>query len=283
MRVVLSSLDDESRRRVQEILLRFRQLTLLLDAEIDRIGVPELRRNRVIQVLTQLRSDGRTRPRDLQGSVGLTSGGLTKLIDRMCALELVERVDRGGAGDGRSVTVRLTPGGRRALRRVRRAVDDAHDDCRVVAKEVVQLAEALGPRQPVASSVSTDLLAALANLGTVTLASVGHSDEISAHDEYFALLTLCSIDLHEPCRPGALIDVLGLTSGGVTKMLDRLEHHGLISRVYGGIEGDRRAVLVLATPAGRNRIQADVEAFAEHLDETWTVMRWVAEGIGPRD
>lgn len=54
----------------------------------------------------------------LRSVLGLTASGAVRLVDRLAAAGLVER--RPGA-DGRSLALVLTPGGRAAARRVRRA------------------------------------------------------------------------------------------------------------------------------------------------------------------
>lgn len=51
---------------------------------------------------------------------------------------------------------------------------------------------------------------------------------------------------HGPVAPGALAAALGLTSGSVTALIDRLEGKGLVSRARSST--DRRGLLVAATP-----------------------------------
>src|SRR5215212_6220169 len=66
-----------------------------------------------------------------------------------------------------------------------------------------------------------------------------------------SLVVLCSLDLDGPCRPGALQELTGLSSGGVSKLLDRMEAAGVVKRTYGGVPGDNRGVLVSITRRGR--------------------------------
>ena len=67
-------------------------------------------------VLVQLQEapGGRLRMTELAGAVLLSKSGLTRLIDRMCAEGLVDRLP--DPGDKRSVFVQLTPAGLRRLR-----------------------------------------------------------------------------------------------------------------------------------------------------------------------
>lgn len=63
-------------------------------------------------------------------------------------------------------------------------------------------------------------------------------------------LILCELERAGPARPTQLQAVSGLTSGGVTKTLDRLEAHGLIARRTNAVAGDRRGISVELTREG---------------------------------
>lgn len=269
-------IDDATRRKVQEIVLLVRRMSIVLDDTLDRRGLSAVRSNRVIQVLTQLRLDGPSRPRDLVGASGLTTGGMTKLLDRMVVQGLIERTDRGEHGDGRSVRVVLTPAGRRTLKRVHGVVADVHDECRPFAKEVEQLAEAIGGRL-VGVPGRADLIGSLARLGTVMRSALGDGDGQAPTDDYLAGLVLCHIDLHDDTRPGAIVDVVGLSSGGVTKLLDRLESQGMVVREHGSVAGDRRAVVIRSTAKGRRFLAASTASLAQHVDEIRSVMHSLAQ------
>ena len=76
-----------------------------------------------------------------------------------------------------------------------------------------------------------------------------------------------------PLTPGALGAVLGLTSGAVTSVLDRLERAGHLVRVRDA--GDRRRVLLHHSAAGRDlalaffeplgrRTEAVMDGFTDH-------------------
>ena len=65
-----------------------------------------------------------------------------------------------------------------------------------------------------------------------------------------AVATLFSLDLDGPMRPGQIQELTGLSSGGVTKLLDRMESAGLIVREYGVLPEDRRASVVRLTKEG---------------------------------
>lgn len=69
------------------------------------------------------------------------------------------------------------------------------------------------------------------------------------------VLVLCLLDLDGPTRPGVIAEVVGLTSGGTTKLLDRMEAAGLLHRAYGAIESDHRGVQVELTARGRTLLR----------------------------
>lgn len=64
------------------------------------------------------------------------------------------------------------------------------------------------------------------------------------------VLVLTTLDVHGPKRPTDLQAITFMTSGGITKLLDRLEESGLVARTHGLIDDDRRAIVVSITPEG---------------------------------
>jgi DNA-binding MarR family transcriptional regulator len=62
------------------------------------------------------------------------------------------------------------------------------------------------------------------------------------------------LELLGPVTPGILAQSTGLTSGGVTVMLDRLEKAGFVKRERN--PNDRRSVLVRVTPGKLRKINA---------------------------
>jgi DNA-binding MarR family transcriptional regulator len=78
---------------------------------------------------------------------------------------------------------------------------------------------------------------------------------------------LLHLDLHGPTRPTELRTLLGFSSGGVSRLLERLEDEGLVIRSLGAVAGDRRAVVVRLTPAGTRAARAVSDAAASVLLE----------------
>jgi DNA-binding MarR family transcriptional regulator len=87
------------------------------------------------------------------------------------------------------------------------------------------------------------------------------------------LLVLCLLDLDGPARPSAIGAVVGLTSGGTTKLLDRMEEAGLIRRAYGVFDDDHRGVQVTLTPRGRKLLRTAAGALVDHLPDVASVVK----------
>lgn len=79
--------------------------------------------------------------------------------------------------------------------------------------------------------------------------------------DFDVLATLRRTGTPDGLSPGRLTSALMLTSGGMTNRLDRLERAGLVARQPD--PGDRRALLVKLTPAGRELVDRAVVAGLE--------------------
>jgi DNA-binding MarR family transcriptional regulator len=111
------------------------------------------------------------------------------------------------------------------------------------------------------------LVLLLAGLGHV----VGAATEAVVADAELAVasavVVLCDVDLHGPRRPGQLMEAAGLSSGGMSKLLDRMEAAGVIRRSYGKVPGDNRGVLVTITARGRRTVRAVAAEVAARLPD----------------
>ena len=65
-----------------------------------------------------------------------------------------------------------------------------------------------------------------------------------------SIVLLSRLAIDGTMRPGEIAELAGLSSGGVTKLVTRLEKQGLVSRSHDSVPDDRRAVLVSLTPRG---------------------------------
>lgn len=92
------------------------------------------------------------------------------------------------------------------------------------------------------------------------------------------LVVLCLLDPDGPSRPGVIAELVGLTSGGTTKLLDRMEAAGLLCRTYGAIHTDRRGVQVESTARGRTLLRHATAALLAHLPDAAATVK----GSSPR-
>lgn len=72
------------------------------------------------------------------------------------------------------------------------------------------------------------------------------------------------IDRHGTCRVYEIAAELGITTGGASKLIDRIEADGFCRRRPN--PEDRRSSLLELTPAGRKVLQAAGRAFDDELD-----------------
>lgn len=82
------------------------------------------------------------------------------------------------------------------------------------------------------------------------------AEKLSLHPTDLQFLNL--LDLLGSMTPGALASASGLSSGGVTVVLDRLEKAGYVHR--SAHPTDRRSVLVSIVPARQKRVTANYES-----------------------
>lgn len=78
------------------------------------------------------------------------------------------------------------------------------------------------------------------------------ADRVGLHVTDMQCINL--LELLGPVTPGKLSDYTGLTTGGVTVMLDRLEKAGFVKRERN--PNDRRSVLVRVNPAKLKKVNA---------------------------
>ena len=111
---VLSEMDDERIHLMGLLIRTHRRLTETLGREMEQTaGIPLVFFNVLIHVAAA--PDGRVTMSQLSAEVALTTGGVTRLVDRMVDAGLVVR--QNCPSDRRSIHVVLTPEGRSVLDR----------------------------------------------------------------------------------------------------------------------------------------------------------------------
>lgn len=117
-----------------------------------------------------------------------------------------------------------------------------------------------------------ELLLRLAEFGNVVseaLSELTEGDIVSN----VSIVTLCVLDLEGPQRPTDIQDRTRLSSGGVTKLVDRLQEAGLVTRAYGTVPGDNRGVLVSISDRGRRLVSDFSEVLTARLEDTQVLLK----------
>jgi len=110
---VLAQIDDERLALMGLLVRSHRHLTYLLSRELEQsVGIPLVWFNVLIHIGGA--EEGRLTMSRLSAEVALTTGGVTRLVDRMVEAGLVAR--QNCPSDRRSVYVVLTPTGQSTLR-----------------------------------------------------------------------------------------------------------------------------------------------------------------------
>ena len=95
------------------------------------------------------------------------------------------------------------------------------------------------------------------------------------------LLVLSHIEVHGPQRPNDLAAATGMTSGGLSKLLDRMEDLGVVHRERGSVRDDKRAVVVGLTDHGHELMRAITEELAAHLPQTKAIVGEIRALVEP--
>lgn len=108
------------------------------------------------------------------------------------------------------------------------------------------------------------------------------ADEVGQeYSSNVAIIVLFHLDREGPTRPGTLQEVVGYTSGGLSRLLERLEEQGVIERTFGALTTDRRAVLVGLTPKGRSLARRAADVLSSHLAQLQVHVKEMADLLDP--
>lgn len=219
--------------------------------------------NHEVQVLTHLFSVGPTTRRGLRELTGLSRNGVTQLVGRLDELRLVKSVQ--SPDDKREVLCALTRGGRHRVRQLGGTLDEFFASA---APSVMEIVELLTDR-PVEPS-ETDRLNPLeiaGRMGAVGALLSRRLDEDLGVSGLRPRLALSTLAVWGTARPAQFADLLGVSSGGLTYIIDQLEADGLVHRSYGDVEHDRRAVVIALTESGRAAAKILADVLHEHADD----------------
>jgi DNA-binding MarR family transcriptional regulator len=94
------------------------------------------------------------------------------------------------------------------------------------------------------------LARSLADLGREIDMAVNSSLDGEFVYDNVSLIVVCKLEVDGPMRPSEIVGVTGLSSGGATKTITRLENAGMVERIHGAFPADRRGVSVQLTARG---------------------------------
>lgn len=239
---------------------------LWTQAVAEQVG-PDYVDNATIASLNALREHGPLRLRDLAEHLGLPNAPLSRVIDRLVALGDVERTPGPPGTDGRAVFMKVTTRGVRHDRAIEDALRNAAPESSILVEATLASLSAVVEYFGGESHWSPDrgadtaLASAGARLG-IRLSNVLRS--IAPSGDIAEALALLSFIGNSPTRPSVISERVGLTSGGTTKVLDRLESAGLIERTY-GTPDDRRGVSLELTDRGEAELRRILTDSGPHL------------------
>lgn len=128
--------------------------------------------------------------------------------------------------------------------------------------------------------IALALLLNLARVGGAVTAEMQRREIIVTGNA--EVLVLVTLDTVGPQRPTDLMEITRLSSGGMTKVLDRLEALALITRAHGQIAGDRRAIVIAVTPEGHATAETIIQATVDCLGVVEEAIEAVEKVMGRR-
>lgn len=235
--------------------------------------------NHDVQILMAVRSTAGIGPSDLVTSLRMPRSTLARGVARLRDGQLLER--RVDQLDRRRAGLHLTPAGYQAVERLEHSLAAFFRESEPLVKEIMIL---LGrDPEPAAGGSRPGVLDVVARMGAVgaaygreMLPRMRAFDTGETADRY-ALMILAE----GWTRPSSLADQLGLSPAGTTSMLERLEAARLVVREPGGLDSDRRAVVVHLTPRGRQAARVLLGVFRSHADAVVEAMRPTLDFVWP--
>jgi DNA-binding MarR family transcriptional regulator len=237
-------------QRLSVALLQLERYSIQITRFIEDVVGEGAASNHSFLLLMHLFREGPTGPSGLGAAVGVSRASVARLVSDLEAKKIVERVP--SPSDGRAVLVRLTPTGRRRVGRVEHGLGMEFGSLAPLAKETIDLlghGDALhGTPAPEESPLEVAHEMAMAGAQWVR----DHGDVFGSQRQRTAA---AAIAVWGEARPGQLQELLGLSSGGVTYLVDQMVAGGFVEREYGTVTDDRRAVTIKLTDLGREQVR----------------------------
>lgn len=253
-------MDTAAQDRAMELLGRFNdQLTRIID---DAFG-SEWAEIEEILALLALVADHVVTTRRLAELSGLNRRAVSRLVARLRSEGLV--ITRHSDADGRVIEVVLTDQGEKQAAGFRTAITDFFRRSRELALE---LSTGTGPVDTRVTHTLMDPIDLLRRVCEAGASLVGFMPEAATQGQLAARqrAALVQITTQRGVRPTDLSPSLGVSRAGAAYIVDQLCAKGFIHRQHGALDGDRRAVVLVATAEGIHAVRAVLDGI-EHQQE----------------
>jgi len=259
-----------------------------VDRALARDPTTKVRETAEVGVLLVLTTKEPLRPREVSALAGLSSGGTSKLLDRMERAGLIERTYGELPEDRRAVTIRITHDGRSA-------VDVAEGLTRGIARDLVPVLRDLleleaetssrsrtrsTPRDQPAGSILEPLFEFITIVDFSVIDVIGPDPLLHPRDPR-PLLVLIEAAAPQGLALGDVAALIGRSPSAASALVGHLETDGLVARHRGSVPGDKRIVTVRPTPAGRRLLKKLVDALAAALPDAATAAQRLVELLDP--
>jgi DNA-binding MarR family transcriptional regulator len=268
---------DARRSAVCRALVLTREFSAEVSHQLARRHGDVFDANHVLAVLLTVALEGPQRPGRLAATARLSPGAMSNMLGRLETAGLVHRSHELEQGDGRAVFVDLTEPGRAEITAVCDTVVDCMRRSATTLKEILTVLDGLADppsRREAGPSAGSSPMQATRELAELGLELQDALSEIGLGGvaDPSASLVLAAVAVTDDCHPGQLDELMGLTSSGISRLIDRLEHAGLVERVTDPDRHDHRTVTMRLTAAGSDHVDRMVGEVACMVGELRSVI-----------
>jgi DNA-binding MarR family transcriptional regulator len=261
---------------------------VIVDLALARDPTTKVRETAEVGVLLVLTQREPLRPREVSELSGLSSGGTSKLLDRMEGSGLIERSYGELREDRRAVTIRITDEGRSAVEVAEGLIREIASDLVPVLRDLLELEAATSPPSRARSAPSGQppgailepLFEFIAIVDFSIIGVIGPDPLLHPRDPR-PLLVLIEAAAPQGLALSEVAELIGRSPSAASALVGHLEADGLLARHRGSVPGDKRLVTVRPTPAGQRLLQELVDALAAALPDAAPAAKRLLELLDP--
>lgn len=248
-----------------------------------RTGTPDLPPPGVVDtpglgVLVALDAFGPLRPTALATLLAMTTGGTTKVIDRVATRRLVTRRPGTVPGDRRAVPVAITAKGRRAIAAAERHLTAIGGDfVRAIDAVTTPATRTSPPGSPPGAGSALGALYRFFALGdAAVIEAVGDAEVLNPNDPR-GILVLLELEHHGALPLAEIPTLIDRSRPAVHQLVRGLRGLGLVAHRLD--ESDRRKVRLVPTRTGRAMARRIVRSVEAHMPELEPVLVDLAHAL----